>query len=191
MSGISKLEFDGVTVNRGGYVTAKWAKYHYITIYFTCDIPYEPCHESFEVYIDGRKRHTTDVIDFPGQSWPLPPASRPVTIQLINASEILSPGEHTIIVKVIEHPVVGSPYPIDEFKIFVTVEKDEGQNQPYSSPPPAEQPWSLDTMLKSIPWWVWVSAGILAFAYFTKPSDIEELKELMKLKMMKEMTEEE
>lgn len=190
MSGISKLEFDGMTVSRNGQVTAKWAEYHYITVYFTCDIPYEPCHESFEIYIDGKKRYTTDVIDFPGQSWPLPPPSRPITIQLTNASNTLSPGEHTVIVKVIEHPVIGEPYPIDEFKVFVTVVKEEGQDTPYPSPPPAKPPWSLEGILSAVPWWMWVAGGIIAFAYFTKPSELEEVKELMKLKLMKELSEE-
>jgi len=191
MSGISKLEFDGVNVSRNAHISAKWSKYHYITIYFVCDIPYEPCHESFEIYIDGSKAYTTDVIDFPGQSWPLPASPKPVTIQIPNAEEKLSPGEHTVVVKVIEHPTVGGSYPIDEYKIFVTVEKDEGQEQPYASPPPAKPPLTLESIFSQIPWWAWASIGIIALAYLTKPSDIEELKELMKLKMMKEITEEE
>jgi len=191
MSGISKLEFDGMTVNRDGYIVASWSKYHYITVYFTCDIAIPPCREHFEIYIDGKKVYQTSIIDFPSRSWPWPGITTPTTITIPNVGDKLTPGDHVVSVKVVEHGALGSVNPIDEFKFYVTITKEEGQNSPYDTPKPPKQPWSLGGMLSQIPWWVWISAGILAFAYFTKPSDIEELKELMKLKLMKEMTEEE
>jgi hypothetical protein len=192
MSYISKLEFDGLEVKQGGSIEAAWAKNHFIAFEFVCEMLYAPCHESFEIYIDGAKRYETDTMVFPGQRWPLPPTPRPVTIQLPNSDQYLTPGNHTISVKVVEHPIIGSPYPIQDYKFFVTIKKEKEQTTPYSYPPPAtKSPFQqLSDIFGILPWWAWAGIGIVTVAYLTKPSPVKEMAELMKLKLMKELAEE-
>jgi len=195
MSWICKVRFDGTEVSDGGHVTTNWAKYHYLDIEFACDIPLEPCHEEFKVYVDGKERWTTGVVDIPGA--PLLPqlaTCTPVSIQLTNAGDILDPGDHHIKIEVVEHPVVGSPYTILTYSFYVTIEKEEGQTTPSTHPETAKYT-ILDYLSKSyfgIPLWGWIAIGVVGAAIVTKPpEEYKELKELMKLKIMKELAEEE
>ena len=195
MSEIDRIKFDGVEVGRGEAIDAYWAKYHYITVYFVCTLPLEPCRESFEVYIDGKKVYETDVRSIPGAPIiPIfPPEPKPIDIIISHTEHELDPGTHTIKVKVIEHPLIGEPYPIDEYNFTVNILKSSGQEQPYERPPAPEIPWY--TQLGRIPWYGWAAIFILVIAFifrgFTRSpveKAIEEIVELEKLKALKSLS---
>lgn len=194
MSYICKVRFDGTEVSNGGHVTSNWAKYHYIDLEFKCELPLEPCHEEFVIYVDGVKRWTTGTIDIPGALIPQFAECRPVSIQLTNAGDILDPGDHLVKIEVVEHPLIGNPYTIQTYQFTVTIEKEENQTTP-SETPKVAQYTILDWLNKSyfgIPLWAWTAIGIVGIAIFTKPpEEFKEIKELMKLKLMKELAEEE
>jgi len=189
VSEICSVKFDGIEVGRDGHVVCSWAKYHYIDLKFLCDVwwPYS-CREVFRTKVDGITQWETSIIEFPGRGV-LPPSCQLTSFTLPDAGDILSPGDHMIVIEAVEDSHV-----IDTYTFTVSVEKDPEQTQPYQRPSIA-RPDLMDILNKSyfgIPLWGWISIGIVGVAIVTKqPEEYKELKELMKLKLMKELAEEE
>ena len=175
MGKIDKVVIDGRDVSEGSTVDISWSSKHYLTIYYDCEAWFTDCTCKFDVFVDGQLIKSIQYVTVPTEG-----GAVPVSMTLPE----IPPGEHLFTVKSYE----GAPSykdVTDTFTFYVSVYVKPNQTQPTSEP-------EMPMQLPEIPWWVWLSAGIVGVALFVRAtSPGEKLEELIRLKIMKELAEEE
>ena len=189
---ITSVKIDGYEVGKGDVAEVSWAKKHYIELMYDCAPPQQnillgqaECLVDFEVKI-GEKKLTTSKVRIPqtGGGYPvhivvnyeLPPGTYPVTI-------------NAYAYKWYPWGFSEEKVPTDSFDFYITVVKEENQTSPYENP--VYRPNYFKMVMDAVGkyWWVAIPVGLIILL---KPrrTDLEELKELMKLKLLKEVAEE-
>ena len=183
MGKISYVEFDGHKVSSGGTVRNIWAKWHSLTIYYDCEAWFTDCTCKFVVKVDGRVEAVAEDIVVPTEG-----GAHPAVNVVLGE---LKPGTHNITVESYERAPKYEDLTDRVTLIAEISKKDEDQTSPVDNP---EFPSVWGIQFGEIPWWAWLCIGILGVAVAYKaifPSPTEKLKELMELKLMKELAEEE